>query len=136
VPLNQVAYGVLAPLRKAAGGVDAAGRVWGTLQKIDTAYHVALKRAKITDDDVNFHTLRHTFASHYVMRGGSIVKLQAILGHSSVRTTQIYARLSPDHLIGATGILEGLGAAATAPDLSHALSHGVARDAASVAGNS
>jgi integrase len=48
-------------------------------------------------------------AVYEVMRGGSIVKLQAILGHASVRTTQIYARLAPDHLIGATSILEGLG---------------------------
>ena len=39
-------------------------------------------RAKILDPDVNFHTLRHTFASHDVMRGGSLVKLQAILGHA------------------------------------------------------
>ena len=39
--------------------------------------------------------LRHNFASHYMMRGGSIVKLQAILGLASVRTTQIYARLAP-----------------------------------------
>jgi integrase len=110
VPLNQVVYGALAPLREVAGKQEATGRVWGTLTKIDTAYHTALRRAKILDPDVNFHTLRHTFASHYVMRGGSIVKLQAILGHASVRTTQIYARLAPDHLIGATGILEGLGA--------------------------
>ena len=64
-------------------------------------------RAKILDVDVNFHTLRHTFASHYVMRGGSLVKLQAILGHASIRTTQV---LAPDHLSGATAILEGLGA--------------------------
>jgi integrase len=113
--------------------VDATGRVWGALRKIDTAYHVALKRAKVVDPQVNFHTLRHTFASHYVMRGGSIVKLQAILGHSSVRTTQIYARLAPDHLIGATGILEGLGSPAATPVLSHDLSHGVSPDAESVA---
>jgi integrase len=110
VPVNQAVYAALAPLRKAAGGSDATGRVWGALRKIDTAYNTALRRAKIIAPEVNFHTLRHTFASHYVMRGGSIVKLQAILGHASVRTTQIYARLAPDHLIGATGILEGLGA--------------------------
>lgn len=55
-------------------------------------------------------TLRHTFASHYVMRSGSIVKLQALLGHASIRTTQIYARLASDHLVGATSLLEGLGA--------------------------
>ena len=68
---------------------------WPTTTKIDTAYNAALVRAKILDPDVNFHTLRHTFASHYVMRGGSIVKRQAILGHASVRMTQIYARLAP-----------------------------------------
>jgi len=37
------------------------------------------------------------------------VKLQAILGHASIKTTQVYAHLSPDHLSGATSILEGLG---------------------------
>jgi integrase len=85
--------------------------VWGEIRKIDTAYNTALLRAKVLDVDVNFHTLRHTFASHYVMRGGSLVKLQAILGHASIRTTQVYAHLAPDHLSGATAILEGLGAA-------------------------
>jgi integrase len=109
VPINQAVYGALAPLRSNAGGQDATGRVWGTIQKIDTAYNAALLRAKILDVDVNFHTLRHTFASHYVMRGGSLVKLQAILGHASIRTTQVYAHLAPDHLSGATSILEGLG---------------------------
>jgi integrase len=60
---------------------------------------------------VNFHTRRHTFASHYVVRGGSLVKLQAILAHASIKTTQDYAHLAPDRLSGATAILEGLGAA-------------------------
>jgi integrase len=109
VPINQAVYGALAPLRSDAGGNDATGRVWGEIRKIDTAYNAALLRAKILDVDVNFHTLRHTFASHYVMRGGSLVKLQAILGHASIRTTQVYAHLAPDHLSGATAILEGLG---------------------------
>lgn len=111
VPINQAVYAALAPLRSDAGGLDAQGRVWGTTRKIDTAYNSALARAKILDDDANFHTLRHTFASHYVMRGGSLVKLQVILGHASIRTTQVYAHLAPDHLSGATSILEGLGTA-------------------------
>jgi len=111
VPINQAVYSAIAPLRAAAGGQDASGRVWGEIRKIDTAYNAALVRAKILDPDVNFHTLRHSFASHYVMRGGSLVKLQAILGHASIRTTQVYAHLAPDHLSGATAILEGLGVA-------------------------
>ena len=34
VPLNQAVYGALAPLRAAAGGQDASGRVWGALRDI------------------------------------------------------------------------------------------------------
>jgi len=46
---------------------------------------------------VNFHGLRHTFASHWVRRGGDIFRLQRILGHASVQTTQeTYAHLAPD----------------------------------------
>jgi site-specific recombinase XerD len=37
------------------------------------------------------HLLRHTFANHYVAGGGSLRKLQKILGHSNIRTTaEIY----------------------------------------------
>ncbi|CAD5109570.1 Tyrosine recombinase XerC [Pseudomonas carbonaria] len=44
------------------------------------------------------HVLRHTFASHFVMRGGNILVLQRILGHSSLTMTMRYAHLAPDHL--------------------------------------
>jgi site-specific recombinase XerD len=47
------------------------------------------------------------FVSHYVMRGGSLVKLQAILGHASIRTTQVYAHLARDHLSRTTAIPRG-----------------------------
>jgi integrase len=45
---------------------------------------------------IRFHDLRHTFASHWVMRGGDMYKLQKILGHQSVQMTMRYAHLSPD----------------------------------------
>ena len=110
VPINQAVYGALAPLRAAAGGQDASGRVWGALRDIDTPYRTALTRAKILDPDVTFHTRRHSFASHDVMRGGRLEKLQEILGHSSIKTTEIYKHLAADYLTGATALLEGLGA--------------------------
>lgn len=44
------------------------------------------------------HVLRHTFASHFMMRGGNILALQKILGHSSLTMTMRYAHLSPEHL--------------------------------------
>lgn len=44
------------------------------------------------------HVLRHTFASHFMMRGGNILALQKILGHANLVMTMRYAHLSPEHL--------------------------------------
>ena len=45
---------------------------------------------------ITFHGLRHTFASHWVMNGGDLFRLQKILGHRSVEMTLRYAHLAPD----------------------------------------
>ncbi|HRI49384.1 MAG TPA: tyrosine-type recombinase/integrase [Pseudomonadota bacterium] len=45
-----------------------------------------------------WHALRHTFSSHFIMSGGSLLALQKILGHSDVKMTMIYAHLAPDFL--------------------------------------
>jgi integrase len=47
---------------------------------------------------IRVHDLRHTFASHFVMNGGSLHDLQALLGHSSPMMTQRYAHLAPGYL--------------------------------------
>jgi integrase/recombinase XerD len=39
-----------------------------------------------------FHDLRHWYAVDYLRRGGSIYTLSQILGHSSVKVTEIYLR--------------------------------------------
>ncbi len=44
---------------------------------------------------IRFHDLRHSFASHWMMGGGDIFKLQRILGHKSQDMTQRYSHLSP-----------------------------------------
>ena len=43
-----------------------------------------------------YQCTRHTFASQWVMNGGSMEELAKILGHSSPSTTQHYAHLAPD----------------------------------------
>lgn len=44
-----------------------------------------------------FHDLRHWFAVDYLRRGGSIYRLKQVLGHSSIKTTELYLDyLTPD----------------------------------------
>ena len=49
-------------------------------------------------DVVSPHVLRHSCASHMLAHGADIRVVQEVLGHVSIATTQIYTRLSRDHL--------------------------------------
>ncbi len=54
---------------------------------------------------IRFHDFRHTFASHFAMKGGSLYDLQKLLGHSEIRVTERYAHLSPDSLMTKTELV-------------------------------
>ena len=57
----------------------------------DFGFQTAVRNAGI--EDFKFHDLRHTFATHFLTRGGDIRVLQEILGHSSVTMTEKYTHV-------------------------------------------
>jgi integrase len=109
VPINRAVYDALIALEpdpaRRHGRVFPAGNDRRGSQ-VRTAFEAALVRAGIAG--FRFHDLRHTAASHLVMRGASLKDVQEILGHSDLRMTNRYAHLSPAHLRGAVERLEGL----------------------------
>lgn len=59
------------------------------------------------------HTLRHSFATHLLESGTQLVVIQALLGHSTIRTTTTYTHVQTDHIATVTSPLDSL---PTVPD--------------------
>jgi integrase/recombinase XerD len=64
---------------------------------IQHAIKVSAERAGI-EKNVHVHTLRHSFATHLLENGVDIRKIQMLLGHSNLQTTQIYTQVSSEEI--------------------------------------
>lgn len=64
---------------------------------IQYAIKVSVERSGI-EKDVHVHTLRHSFATHLLENGVDIRKIQSLLGHTNLQTTQIYTQVSSEEI--------------------------------------
>jgi len=81
----------------------------GTTQKRihpDEPYHALKTALDQLGLNGNVHKLRHTYASKLTMNNVDLTTVAELLGHTDIKTTQIYAQVSTDHLKGAVAKLK------------------------------
>ncbi|VVB88531.1 Tyrosine recombinase XerA [uncultured archaeon] len=88
---------------KEGTGADGKGYIFNVNGRkmsprgIQHAIKTAAERAGL-EKDVHVHTLRHSFATHLLENGVDIRKIQKLLGHSNLQTTQIYTQVSSEEI--------------------------------------
>lgn len=98
-PINGIFRAVLMAIGPGEGRVF---RKWAHPDTISHKVKKALKDAGY--GHLTTHSLRHTFASLQVMQGRDLRTVQELLGHTEIRTTEIYAHLTESHLAAAAEI--------------------------------
>jgi integrase/recombinase XerD len=74
----------------ARGGRLTRQGAWGIVRRHATEVGLA--------DRLTPHVLRHSCATHMLDRGADIRAVQELLGHASIRTTQVYTKVSTERL--------------------------------------
>ena len=79
------------------------GKRWG---QVPAAYREAVAHLKLNEvphrrnnplEHIDFHSLRHTFASWLAMSGVNLHTIMVLLDHHDIRQTLRYARLNPSY---------------------------------------
>ncbi|MGA2463338.1 MAG: site-specific integrase [Thermodesulfobacteriota bacterium] len=104
--LNGDMIDLLMQIPKGEGDYIFLGPDGKPLKDIRGSFHTALKKAGIKD--FRWHDLRHTSASHLLMRGASMKAVQEHLGHTTIAMTQRYSHLSRDFQKEEVNRLNGL----------------------------
>lgn len=107
-PLTDEIRGILAKLESAYPGasyVIPGDGGFGWCKKLDRMFVKAAERAGIKCCQ---HTLRHTAASVAISNGIPIYEVSCLLGHGSIKTTELtYVHRQPRHAMAAASMLGG-----------------------------
>jgi integrase len=92
VPLLAETTEALKSLPRGVGDALVFGLDGRRVQSFGKAFNSACRRAQL--GRVGFHALRHTYASLLVQDGRTLQEVRDLLGHSTIRLTEVYAHLT------------------------------------------
>lgn len=99
IPLTIKALQILTERERTSNSQYVFTRFGKIIQQnyISHIFKVYVDKAGI-NSKLNFHSLRHTFASWLIQKGVPIYSISKLLGHSDIKVTEIYSHLRPDDL--------------------------------------
>ena len=113
IPLNKTAMNALSDWKKAQEKLLGKGKVPSliigqtvSLNSLKKQFNRILAEAQISG--VTWYNMRHDFASQLVMQGVSLYTVMHLMCHKNIKTTQIYAHLSPDLQRAGVNMLDAL----------------------------
>lgn len=74
---------------------------------VQAVFKRAMKKAKI-NKQIGIHGLRHSYATHLLEQGADIRFIQELLGHHSIKTTQIYTQVTMQNIENIKSPLDNL----------------------------
>ncbi len=106
VPLNATAKQILLHYPHVMAHVFVSRRNKPfTRQSISRLFKKYVRRAGLPEE-LHFHSLRHSAATWMAQNNVSIQCIAAVLGHSNITTSMIYAHAVPTHLLESVGTID------------------------------
>lgn len=105
IPINPRVKALLISFRKNKTGYLFHKKGIALTKDYISARFKKVVRSLGLNDEIHFHSLRHTFASWLVQAGVSIYEVSKLLGHSDIKVTEIYSHLRAEDLLNSVNRL-------------------------------
>lgn len=121
IPMTDRLYHVLMIARQYDSALESGSTPVGnivqelTMNRVQYLWSQVRKLMRIEDPEFTIHAIRHTVASRLVQNGVDLYVVAKWLGHTSIKTTERYAHLSPENLKKAAQVLNAYSTSGVTP---------------------